>query len=423
MNLDSSKTNRSIEIDGEATDTFSFDVSAAQAAELKQKSEDDSEIRQAKPTKPQPAHHDATAKDTNTVDRSGENSNADNFPVIRIDRRIKQKPRVPSWVASVILHAALLVPFGFLTQSQQLPTNDESLQVSFEPIESLEDVHLVDDLEIELQDELEDVEVDLPDHLPETEIAELPAEPALELLTTDPQFQPTSLDDIDSLFNAGTSNDASLGEELGNSPMADFFGTKVAGNRIVYVLDNSGGMVTGELETLVAELMRSVDSLSNKQYFYIIFYSDSLYPLFYPNAPQHFVRATDKNKRLLEQWLDTVELCVGNVVDEAVAAATAIRPDAVYLLTDGDLDTTRDQRRIRFLLDSSARSFPIHTFGLGTGKQSKAAAKLKQVADANNGSFRAVEIEPDAVALAKIKNRPYHNKSPGAVWGLRVGQR
>jgi hypothetical protein len=182
-------------------------------------------------------------------------------------------------------------------------------------------------------------------------------------------------------------------------------------------------MVSGELETLVVELLRSVKSLTPKQHFYVIFYRDSLYPLFYPNAPQHFVKATDENKRLLEDWLDTVELCVGNVVDEAMAAATAIRPDVVYLLTDGDLDSTRDQRRIRFLLDSSGRTFPIHTFGLGTGKTSKAAGKLKQVAKANGGTFQAVEVAADAVALAKIKKRPYHNKSPGEVWGLRVGKR
>jgi len=230
-----------------------------------------------------------------------------------------------------------------------------------------------------------------------------------------------SSDDIGefgNLFGDAGTGIATEGEGLGAAATASFFGTKVEGDRIVYVLDNSGGMQRGRLETLIDELLKSIESLMPKQKFYIIFYSDALYPLFYPDAPQNFVRANDRNKKLLRRWLDTVEFCEGNVVDEAIEAALTIRPDVIYLLTDGNLDQTRDQHRMQFLTVGTGQRVPIHTFGMGTGKTKVSAQKLRQVAEANGGTFKAVEVSEEAKARAQEIKRPYREeKNPGPIWG------
>jgi len=410
---------RAIKVDGEAMETFSFNVSAAEAADLEHKSRIDS---QSGPQAPKQLPRSENLPSTNT-NHDGGSDPTSNFHIVTT---AKPQRKSPSWVASLMLHAVLLLPLGFLTQSQQPTPNDNDITFSFEPTQSIEQPEVFEDIEFQPLEELDTVPTNLTSDIPDpgiAELTELSSDSTFQELSDEATISPVSIGDLGSLSNQNPHGSTGLGEGLVGEPLADFFGTKIEGNRIVFVLDNSGGMVTGELETLVAELLRTVESLNRKQYFYVIFYSDSLYPLFYPNAPQHFVKATDKNKQRLEQWLDSVELCTGNVVDDALAAATAIRPDVVYLLTDGDLDSTRDQRRIGFLLNSSARPFPIHTFGLGTGKTSTAAGKLKQVAAANNGTFRAVEVTPDAVALAKIKSRPYHNKTPGEIWGQKVGKR
>ena len=132
--------------------------------------------------------------------------------------------------------------------------------------------------------------------------------------------------------------------------------------------------------------------------------------------------ASDRFKQRLKTWLDSVEFCVGNTVDEAIQAAAMIRPDAVYLLTDGNIDTTRDGRKMDALLDTRGRDFPIHTFGIGMGENSKAAENLRMVAEANEGTFRVVEVSAEAETRAKQMNRPYHNKEPGRDWGLNVGR-
>src|SRR5689334_3254696 len=61
-----------------------------------------------------------------------------------------------------------------------------------------------------------------------------------------------------------------------------FFGTEARGNRFVFVVDNSSSMKGGRLEMAVAELRRTIDALSPKQSFYVIFVSDQTYPMFYP---------------------------------------------------------------------------------------------------------------------------------------------
>jgi hypothetical protein len=64
-----------------------------------------------------------------------------------------------------------------------------------------------------------------------------------------------------------------------------FFGTKAKGNRFVFVIDNSSSMKGGRLEMALAELVKTVESLTPRQSFYVIFVSDQTYPMFMVNPP------------------------------------------------------------------------------------------------------------------------------------------
>jgi hypothetical protein len=216
----------------------------------------------------------------------------------------------------------------------------------------------------------------------------------------------------------GTGGSAGFGTGLGGAPTAEFFGTKIDGDRIVFVLDNSGSMQQGRLETVIAELMRSVESLTPKQSFYVVFYSDQAYPLFYPDPAQEFVRPTDRNKAELARWLDTVELCLGDAVQEALAGAISIEPDTVILLSDGRI---QGEKKMRFLLEAGGGDFPIHTVGVGLGKNATASRRnLQMIAEANGGEFREASVPQEMKELALTKPRPYHSSAPGPVWGRNV---
>jgi hypothetical protein len=223
--------------------------------------------------------------------------------------------------------------------------------------------------------------------------------------------------DLGALFGESGAGLTQFDTDLGDAPTAKFFGQEIEGRRIVFVLDNSGSMQGGRLETVIAELLRCVDSLRDDQEFYVIFHSDSVYPLFYPDPVDRYIRPTPANKRTLARWLDTVELCLGDSVDEALAVAEMIQPDTVFLLSDGRIQS---EKTLRYLLDSSRRNFPIHTFAVGMGSSVAGRRNLADVAAANGGEFRESEIPEEMRNVARQELRPYHSERPGPIWGSHV---
>ena len=340
---------------------------------------------------------------------------ANPLAAVRVPKPLKKPRKVPSWMVSLGLHGALLATLGCMGIPGLQQSFDIALTLSDDP-GVVEEV-AVEEITIESLD-VENVENQLAAEVVQASFTadDLNAEAALADLTS-ASLADAAVSDVASFIGTeGMSEVMPSGEKL----TASFFGTKVDGRRILYVLDNSGGMRKGGLETLVEELMRSVESLSPQQEFYVIFYSDMVYPLFHPRPVERFVPANERFKKRLKVWLDSVELSVGNTVDQAILAASMIRPDVVYLLTDGDVNTTQDGRKLGALLDRTGRDFPIHTFLIG--KSAKAEENLRLVAEANEGTFRVVEISDEAKARAKQMNRPYHNKEPGRDWGLNVQQ-
>ncbi|TWU24700.1 VWA domain-containing protein [Bythopirellula polymerisocia] len=334
----------------------------------------------------------------------------------------KRSEKLPVWGTSFFIHLLAMLAFALFTFSINKQQVDFTL--TLESDATIENEIELQDIEIDPMEEIESDVNQLASEIQEASrvmASELSAEVAIADLVSFSGSQEIGLGELSGLSFGSHGNGLSDMLPKAEKLKATFFETKIEGRRIVFVVDNSGGMRGGELETLVDELIKSVESLTTEQQFYVIFYSDMLYPLFYPQPVQRFVPADDRFKKSLRQWLETVEFCLGNEVDKAIEAAQMIRPDAVYLLTDGDLDSTRDQRRMAYLLNSQGRRFPIHTFGMGTGEKGRAADKLRQVAEANRGIFRAVKVSTAAKDAALEKRRPYHDKEPGEVWGLNVG--
>ncbi len=426
----------------ETLETFEIDVTAGNSAPLQSRIPPDSQSIAEQPQSNQPiGAASAEVPEGILVERFASTADiADHTAVQPItfatanseaqsDQLVRRVTRESSgWLTSLTAHVIFLV--GLALTSLALP-REEKLELYasapvYEPVEEFEDLEIDPSEDFDVLDEplSEPDPAPLEDLLSETlleepAIAEAPTStsPAAEL---SPDL--SELSDLFSESGGGlTGMDSAVGDGKGGG-MAKFFGTEVRARRILYMLDNSGGMRRdGKFEALVAELGRSVSALDTKQEFYVIFYSDTVYPLFFPQGVRKFVRSNDRNRKMLDRWLMSVELCVGNAIDEALAAAEVIRPDAVFLLTDGDLFTT--QKKKELLLNPVGRSYSIHTFGLGVGENTKTAEGLKQVAQANSGTFRAIKVTAAMEALARRIQRPYHNKQPGPVWGVNVGQR
>jgi hypothetical protein len=193
--------------------------------------------------------------------------------------------------------------------------------------------------------------------------------------------------------------------------MTSFFGSQAKANRVVFLVDNSGSMKHGRMETTLFELARSIESLSKEQEFYVVFYSDRAYPMLYPNSEMKPLAATPENKQKLFAWLQTVELCSGGALLKAVDIAESLDPHVVYVLSDGDITSSNTLSR---LTTAGNRTFAIHTLGMGVAKPQD-AQNLLAIAQANRGTFQMVRPLPAAVQMAKA--RPIRSNGFGVSWG------
>jgi hypothetical protein len=194
------------------------------------------------------------------------------------------------------------------------------------------------------------------------------------------------------MAGAGSQVAGPPGGELGD---AVFFGTRSQGNRIVFVVDNSSSMKDGRLDAAVAELVRSVEALSPRQAFYVIFVSDQTYPMFFPQPAADLLPATAPNKKRLAEWLPKALLASGKNREliKAMDLAASLRPHAVYLLWDGDMRYSEKVRTevMTHLTRSNQWNFPIHTLGMGITSLD-AEYNLTAIAQAHGGTYRRVDV-------------------------------
>jgi von Willebrand factor type A domain len=185
------------------------------------------------------------------------------------------------------------------------------------------------------------------------------------------------------------------GRNAGLPGAALFFGTKAKGNRFVFVIDNSSSMKGGRLEMALAELVKTVESLTPRQSFYVIFVSDQTYPMFYPQLEPDMIPATPLHKTRLVEWLPKAILTSGKNREliKAMDTAAALRPQAVYLLWDGDMKYSETVRLdvMTHLTAPNQWKFTVHTIGMGlTSLDSE--QNLTAIAQAHGGMFRRIEV-------------------------------
>lgn len=227
----------------------------------------------------------------------------------------------------------------------------------------------------------------------------------------------TAAIDVGELFGEDGMGMSDVGAGMGGT---SFFGVQTTGQRFVYVVDNSNSMNNGKFETAVYELMNSVDQLTEDHLFYVIFYSDMAYPLFYPQSAPRWVRATEENKYKLRSWLATVHRCLQTRGESAMAMALKLDPDVIYLLGDGAFTDNTAERTLEIRQKFPYLPVQIHTMGFRM--KDKDRQMFTQIAQAYGGTFNEVDIRPEMVQLAKNLNRP-KNREPNGPWGKALGKK
>lgn len=117
-----------------------------------------------------------------------------------------------------------------------------------------------------------------------------------------------------------------------------FFGMPLGdgARKVVFVIDRSGSM-TDAMDLVKHELKRCISELGagDAAEFHVIFYSSGP-PVELP--PRRLIAATERNKRLACEFIDGITARGETDPSEALESAFAVRPDVIYLLTDGEFE-------------------------------------------------------------------------------------
>jgi hypothetical protein len=200
-----------------------------------------------------------------------------------VRRKDRRSSRSLLW--SLSIHAAVLlacVPWTFATLAQQRVSLFASQEAWPEDAaEELSDLTIepadFDDAKIERVA----IDEDKPTFADEALSGLLPGEPLIAQATAISSLPVGDFGKLAAVDAAAGDNMAAgaAGPRGGGAGSTTFFGTKSAGDRFVFVVDNSSSMKDGRLEAAIAELVRSVEAMSRRQSFYVIFVSDQTYPI------------------------------------------------------------------------------------------------------------------------------------------------
>ena len=190
---------------------------------------------------------------------------------------------------------------------------------------------------------------------------------------------------------SGTAADASQTlEDRGYGRGASFFGSRAYGDRFVFVMDSSSSMTGSRWTAACAQLLKSIEQLEPNQEFFVICFDYQTTFLF--NLPPHrikYVTKTDKSSQAVRNWLSSRTLGKATMPAEALQVALSLNPDAIFLLSDGEIqDESLLMLRMLNARDSSSRQIPIHTISLFSREGWLA---LQQIAADSGATFTPVQ--------------------------------
>jgi hypothetical protein len=182
-------------------------------------------------------------------------------------------------------------------------------------------------------------------------------------------------------------------ESLPTGPQAtmSLFGSNATGRSFVFVIDRSESMGSsglGVIETAAKELARSLDALSPEQTFQVVAYNQAATQF----AKRELMPASSERKEELIRFVKNLSAFGGTEHTYGLQAALRLKPEVIYLLTDGG-DPIPDALKLRTLRDLSAGGTQIHCLHFGRGEpRPESEAFLQRVARENRGSYVYVDL-------------------------------
>jgi von Willebrand factor type A domain len=184
---------------------------------------------------------------------------------------------------------------------------------------------------------------------------------------------------------AEKSPQASPGEKVEVS----LFGVKAEGSKIVYVLDRSGSTEGKLLAAAKAAILASIEKIDDIHQFQLVVYNERP-KAFNPAGPGgQLAFGTDSNRAEVKRFLSTIAADGGTDHVAALSMAIRMRPDVIYLLTDGDKPVVTAHELDR--IDRVGAGIVIHTIQFGEGDHGDANHWMAKLAKQSGGEYKYVD--------------------------------
>lgn len=312
----------------------------------------------------------------------------------------RRRIRPGAWISSLVGHGMGLVILAWITLAVAEPKDQIALSAAIVPNDEADIQTIV----------LEQAEQ--PDEAEQEAMAE--AEPTSDLVSTVNELSvaiPTPQSTTSAMTSSSLLGD-SLGKNLATTVSraagatgdlsTQFFGAEGGGNHFVYLVDNSGSMdniARDGFDVARDEVLRAVANLRSEQRFYVVFFGEQTLKMqLDPTQPpsEQSVYATDENKAALRHWALGLTMQSGKWPEEALEFAFELRPDCIFLLTDGAMPNyvgnfIKEANTMDTLFYGPKPRSIIHTIGF---HNSEGEAQLRSIAESNGGTYHFVPAKP-----------------------------
>ncbi len=299
---------------------------------------------------------------------------------------------MPSWMLSGVVHAVILLVMALCLIPLRVDSHEFFItgESEFSQSENLEMVVFeTEPFEEMASFEAEAMSVD------DTGIAGPGEAASLETPVQLGELGPSAMDSTAALMGnklaATGEGTGQVGVGLGG---AHFFASQAMGSRFAFVVDRSKSMRGGsKWEAALDELHVAISRMDSAQSFFVVFFSGEPMPMFGHEHPERRpLQATEENVVRLESWLHTLQPAEerqAQHVDRALDYVIEMRPDATFLLTDGEIAKStetylKEANQVNYdPVVGESRPTAIHTIGF-----SKEGAKtLQRIAADHGGTY------------------------------------
>lgn len=208
-------------------------------------------------------------------------------------------------------------------------------------------------------------------------------------------------------------------------PRGSFFGVEAKGHDFVYVLDMSGSMEGRRFTRASAELIRSVRGLRQDQMFYVLLFNGSTTQMFGDrrSLPEP-IAATEENKQRLSEWLRGAYEGGSTDPRDALRVALRMDPSAVFMLSDGEFDEQKAQKKKTSFVRAGTDTFsivaastsatPIHAIAF---EDPTSCDNMERLAGMTGGEYRFAEYRPASLneqSLDPVRDALVHGDNSSA---------